>query len=393
MTEAEAAISASERQQLSSQGRSDLGAARPRTEELYASHGRMVAGLCRVLLRDRTEAEDAAQQVFLSAHRALLNGSEPREPAAWLATIARNECGARARARMRQPLAVHDVEVEGRLADPVEEAARRADLAALWRAVAELPQQQRDALLLREFGGLSYEELAVALAVTGAAVESLLFRARQGLRVRLKAVYAALTGASWIETLVRLVAGGSAPVATKAVAIGLGAAALSGGATFAPRAFDHPARAKPAVVPAKPAAKAPARIAPAPAAPASGARLPVPHRIRPAAASVVLTATPPPSAPEHQRSGGDDGGGQVAGRAASAGSGETEDNQSSAGPALLPPVRTVSGPDEGGGDGSPQGASDVSGHANDGGSAPEDGLSGGSGDGGGGDSSGGGSDG
>jgi DNA-directed RNA polymerase specialized sigma24 family protein len=73
---------------------------------LFAEHGRMVLGLCRLVLRDPIEAEDAAQQVFLSAHRAVLQGAVPREAAAWLAAIARNECRARIRARMREPLAL-----------------------------------------------------------------------------------------------------------------------------------------------------------------------------------------------------------------------------------------------------------------------------------------------
>ena len=122
-----------------------LRAAAARSEGLYAHHHRMVTGLCRALLRDATEAEDAAQQVFLSAHRSLLNGAEPREPAAWLATIARNECWARIRGRMREPLpsaAAEDVTSD---ADPVAEALRRADLAALWRAIRALPRQQREA--------------------------------------------------------------------------------------------------------------------------------------------------------------------------------------------------------------------------------------------------------
>jgi DNA-directed RNA polymerase specialized sigma24 family protein len=43
------------------------------------------------------------QQAFLSAYRSILAGNEPRQPAAWLATIARNECLDRIRARMREP--------------------------------------------------------------------------------------------------------------------------------------------------------------------------------------------------------------------------------------------------------------------------------------------------
>jgi DNA-directed RNA polymerase specialized sigma24 family protein len=76
-----------------------------------------VLGLCRVLLRHRQEAEDAVQQTFLSAYRSLLNGVEPRYPAAWLATIARNECRGRIEARMREPLG--DWEPVSTLPDPV----------------------------------------------------------------------------------------------------------------------------------------------------------------------------------------------------------------------------------------------------------------------------------
>jgi len=206
----------------------------------------MVFGLCRALLRDPHEAEDAAQQVFLSAHRSLLNGAEPREPAAWLATIARNECWSRISGSLRGPLpsGAGDDAVAA-FGDPVAEALRRADLAALWRAIRALPRLQRDALLLRELGGLRYDELAAALAVTEPAVESLLFRARARLRAQLKEAYAAATGVSWLEPLVRLLAGGGAPAAAaKTVAVGLGAAgatatAFLGPALLAPHHVRH----------------------------------------------------------------------------------------------------------------------------------------------------------
>ncbi len=212
------------------------------TDQLYRDHGRLVGGLCRALLRDRAEAEDATQQVFLAAHRALLHGTSPREPAAWLAAIARNECWARIRLRMREPLPRDDVDDVRSVSDPLAEAIRNADLAAMWVAIAELPRLQRDALLLREFGGLSYEELAGALAVSGSAVESLLFRARQSMRARLQTVYAGLAGASWLDSLGRLVGGvggGMAPVAAKVAAVGVGAAVATGGVVVAPRMLEH----------------------------------------------------------------------------------------------------------------------------------------------------------
>jgi hypothetical protein len=121
--------------------------------------------------------------------------------------------------------------------DPYAEAVRRADLAALWSAIRELPRPQRDALLLREFGGLSYDELGEALAVSGSAVESLLFRARQRLRVQLRAVYASFGGASWLEALARLF--GGAPVAAKVAAISVGAATVTGGAVVVPQVVEQ----------------------------------------------------------------------------------------------------------------------------------------------------------
>jgi RNA polymerase sigma-70 factor (ECF subfamily) len=274
------------------QDRLAAGEAGARTEKLYRAHLRLVRGLCIALLRDRAEAEDATQQVFLSAYKAILNGSDPREPAAWLATIARNECWARARARMREPLPVADVETAGAGShpDPLAEAIRRADLAALWTAIRALPRQQREALVLREFGGLSYGELAGALGVSDAAVESLLFRARR----RLREAYAA----SWIARL----------FAPKAVAVGLGAAALAGGgAILVPHVFRHAAgqpRAAAGPVSAAsvladlPPARVTARRRPAPAAvpPRATARIVHGTLVRPAAAPVPLPATAVPAA-------------------------------------------------------------------------------------------------
>jgi RNA polymerase sigma factor (sigma-70 family) len=151
--------------------------------ELFAEHGQMVLGLSRLLLRDPVEAEDAAQQVFLSAQQAVLRGSLPRDPPAWIAAITRNECRARVRARMREPLTLPELPSD--LPDPLASAIRAADLQAIWVALAALPRRQRRALMLRELGGLSYHELGRALGMSHSAVESLLFRARQRLRVLL----------------------------------------------------------------------------------------------------------------------------------------------------------------------------------------------------------------
>jgi RNA polymerase sigma-70 factor (ECF subfamily) len=166
-----------------------------RVAALFDQHASMVLGLCRLLLRDHHEAEDAAQQVFVSAYRSLLRGVEPRDPGPWLAAIARNECRARIRKRIRTPIAL-DGELEEQLSDPsdlAELADRRVEFAAVTAAIAELPSRQREAVALRDFLGLSYEEVASTLSVSVPVVESLLFRARRRLRdtVRTAPRYAA----------------------------------------------------------------------------------------------------------------------------------------------------------------------------------------------------------
>ena len=202
------------------------------TEALYREHHAAVARLCRSLLRDRAEAEDATQQVFLAAHRALLNGSAPREPLAWLLAVARHECYARCRQRAATPVPTGDVP-DGSTPDASAQVLRAGELATVWEEVGQMPRAQREAFLLREIRGLSYGQLAAELSLSTPSVRSLLLRARARLRHRLRDVAAGLGGAPWVQSLVRLVAGGDGaspvPAATKAAAVGLGALAIVGG--------------------------------------------------------------------------------------------------------------------------------------------------------------------
>ena len=206
------------------------------TEALYREHGAAVARFCRSLLRDQAEAEDATQQVFLSAHRALLNGSAPREPLAWLLTVARHECYARFRQRPAAPAPAGE-EADGTTPDASVHVFRAGELATMWEEVSRMPPSQREAFLLREIRGLSYSQLAAELSLSAPSVRSLLARARTRLRHRLRDVAAGLGGAPWIQTLVRLVGGGDGaspvPAATKAAAVGIGALALVGSGDLA----------------------------------------------------------------------------------------------------------------------------------------------------------------
>jgi RNA polymerase sigma factor (sigma-70 family) len=140
--------------------------------ELYARHRAWLVAHCARRLRSRNDAEDAVQQTFVYALACLARGVEPRDEAAWLRTIADNVC----RAARRRPAAAESP------ADPeLLPAPERGDATAheLARALAELPPTQRRALLLREWQGLSYREIAERLETSESAVEALLVRARR----------------------------------------------------------------------------------------------------------------------------------------------------------------------------------------------------------------------
>src|SRR3989440_4691726 len=158
-----------------------------RATDLYERYASRLFGYCLHRLGSREEAEDAVQTTFLNAFRGLSRGVVPASESAWLFKIAENVCLSRHRASFRR----RRVEVPGDLA-AVEEtvaAPARADdeLIPLEDALAEMPEAQRRALLLREWQGLSYREIAAELEVSQSAVETLIFRARRSLARRLEA--------------------------------------------------------------------------------------------------------------------------------------------------------------------------------------------------------------
>jgi RNA polymerase sigma-70 factor (ECF subfamily) len=290
-------------QALSSASRSRR-AVGARVATLFDEHAAMVLGLCRLLLRDHHEAEDAAQQTFVSAYRSLLRGTEPRDAGPWLAAIARNECRARLRKRARAPLTLDgdvEIEISDGEADLAEVADRRAELAQLAAEIAKLPIRQREAIALRDFLGLSYEEVASTLKVSVPVVESLLFRARRRLRDTVRTVPRYAAGIVIVPIALRAAVAREVPdfdgVTLGLVAAGVAGAAAAGasrllsltpatrvaatvaivatGAVFAPKLFDavQPSAAPPAAVAVEPRdgiapAAAPVEDAPAGAAPA-----------------------------------------------------------------------------------------------------------------------------
>lgn len=147
-------------------------------EALYRRHHRGLLTFCRHMLRSREDAEDAVQQCFGRAFRALSEGDPPRELRPWLYTIARNRCLSLLAERRAAPFhAAAEVGTEG-LSEQVE---RRADLRALVGDVAALPGDQRAALVLFELGALPQREIAQVLDCEPKRVKALVYQARQSL--------------------------------------------------------------------------------------------------------------------------------------------------------------------------------------------------------------------
>ncbi len=150
-------------------------------ERLYRRHVPAVYRYALAVLGNRADAEDATQQTFLSAYRAWERGERPRRAHNWLITIAHNVCRQRFRERSRRPaeVALDADAVPASVDEPLE-------IADLMTALSRLRFNQRAALVMRELEGRSYDDIAGTLGVSHSAVETLLFRARRGLREQLE---------------------------------------------------------------------------------------------------------------------------------------------------------------------------------------------------------------
>ena len=148
---------------------------------------------------DHALAEDLAQETFLRVYRSRASYRPTARFSTWLYTIAPNAAkDARQRAHRRRERGVPTsvsastsaialeslaVDASGRL--PARQADRHELQAVVQQALADLAEHQRTAVLLSKFEQCSHEEIAEAMGLTVPAVKSLLFRARENLRVAL----------------------------------------------------------------------------------------------------------------------------------------------------------------------------------------------------------------
>mgnify|MGYP001438189280 CR=1 FL=1 len=147
-------------------------------------------------VRDPTEALDVAQETFIKAYRALPNFRNESSFYTWLYRIgvntAKNHLVAQGRRPPESDIDAQDAEqydFESRLKDqetPEGIAERDEVERTIFDAIDALPEDLRTAITLREFEGLSYEEIAQAMDCPVGTVRSRIFRARDAIDKKLR---------------------------------------------------------------------------------------------------------------------------------------------------------------------------------------------------------------
>lgn len=303
-------------------------------DHIYARHSERVENICRRMLRDPHDAAEAAQETFLRVYKALPRFNGRYQLGAWIARIATNVCLDHLRAKGRRPVdpaPLEDLEIdirtpEGR--DPEAVALQKADTRRVRRVLDKLPPTHRAAIILRDFEGLSYSEVAIVLGITECQTKALIHRARQGFkktwiqglasvflptrlihRMRgVETVRDAAPGALQVSQHVALncsaalqqcgvfMAERAAAVATVAV---VGTGAVAGGMALGSRPVDHraaaPAAKEPSIQQESRSAKTPATSnAGRGASGSSGGPAPAGAEERTSASSTVPAVKPPP---------------------------------------------------------------------------------------------------
>jgi len=167
-------------------------------EELVDKYKQPVMNVVQRMLRDPTESEDLAQNVFIQVFKASDRYKASAKFSTWLFTIARNLCLNELRRRSRHPadsLEASQTESEGRSAPQYEDVKTFSPTDNLLhseleekvqQALNELPENQRTAILLCRRDELSYDDISEVLGCSLSATKSLIHRGRETLKEKLK---------------------------------------------------------------------------------------------------------------------------------------------------------------------------------------------------------------
>ncbi|MBA2428005.1 MAG: sigma-70 family RNA polymerase sigma factor, partial [Actinobacteria bacterium] len=180
---------------------------------IYDHYASTVRGVCWRMLRDKDDAQEATQETFLRVYQALgrFNGRYQLGP--WITRIATNVCLDQLRGRNCRPQAATSIddmatELPGDQLTPEEAYLSKLESSRVREVLDTMPSTHRAAIILREFEGLSYREIALALGASETQVKALIHRARK----RFKSSWAGRVSVLWPSALLHRLRGRAAPV-------------------------------------------------------------------------------------------------------------------------------------------------------------------------------------
>jgi RNA polymerase sigma-70 factor (ECF subfamily) len=157
-----------------------------------------IFGIIYRYIQDRTLAEDLSQEVFIRIYNARHTYEPTAKFSTWVYAITSNLClnEIRKQKAAGKVFSLHDVTKGGereringiadeRTADPSENMEKEEIAAYVRKAISELPDQQRMAVILRRFEDQSYQDIAKAMKLSVSAVKSLLSRARENIKKKM----------------------------------------------------------------------------------------------------------------------------------------------------------------------------------------------------------------
>ncbi len=170
-------------------------------EEIINKYKKVVFGHCYNFLRNREDAEDVTQEVFVSVYNNLASFRGDSKLSTWIYRITMNSC--KNRLKQMQRLKANFIEEfyepggeerESLVNEIQEKEEKQPDKEfvsddmrkTVYKRIDELTEEQKNVILLRDVDGLSYEEIGQLLKLSVPAVKSKLFRARENLREKLQ---------------------------------------------------------------------------------------------------------------------------------------------------------------------------------------------------------------
>lgn len=163
-------------------------------EQLIRDYEKRILNYCFRMLGNLSDAEDAAQEVFVKIFRFIGSFNGQSSFSTWLYRIASNVCLDLLRKAKRRPqdtVSIHQenddgeeysIAIEDTEPNPYERAQLSEAQQALKKALEQLSDEHRQVVILRDIEGLSYEEIAEAMGTAPGTVKSRLNRARQMLK-------------------------------------------------------------------------------------------------------------------------------------------------------------------------------------------------------------------